>query len=134
MDAEQFMQYNDTIINATSYSVMQELLVACDVLISDYSSCMFDFVTTGKPCFMYASDAAQYKEEHDFYFNIYELPFPLAENNDEMEDRILKFDETVYEDNLQKLFHQVGLCENGAACKQVVEWIQTRLISEVKGK
>ena len=134
MDAEQFMQYNDTIINATSYSVKQELLVACDVLISDYSSCMFDFVTTGKPCFMYASDAAQYKEEHDFYFNIYELPFPLAENNDEMEDRILKFDETVYEDNLQKLFHKVGLCENGAACKQVVEWIQTRLISEVKGK
>ncbi len=124
MDAEQFMQYSDTIVNATSYSVMQELLVACDILISDYSSCMFDFVTTGKPCFMYASDAAQYKEEHDFYFNIYELPFPLAENNDEMEDKILKFDENVYKDNLQKLFQQVGLCEDGTACIQVVNWIQ----------
>lgn len=127
MDAEQFLEYNNAIINATSYNVMQELLVACDVLISDYSSCMFDFVTTKKPCFMYASDAAQYKDEHDFYFDIYSLPFPLAENNDDMEDKILQFDEKLYREDLDNMFQQVGLCENGTACKQVVEWIQKHI-------
>lgn len=124
MDAEKFLDYTDTIINATGYSVMQELLVASDILISDYSSCMFDFVTTKKPCFMYASDAEKYKKEHDFYFNIYELPFPLAENNDEMEKKILQFDYDLYQKALENMFDKVGLCESGTACTQVVEWIE----------
>ncbi len=124
IDAANFLQYTDKVINATEYSVMQELLAACDILISDYSSCMFDFVTTKKPCFMYASDAAAYKDEHDFYFNIYDLPFPLAENNDEMENIILQFDPVAYEKDLQAMFDMVGLKENGTACKQVVERIK----------
>ncbi len=124
MDAEHFIDYTDTIINATSYSVMQELLVACDVLISDYSSCMFDFVTTGKPCFMYASDASKYKDEHDFYFDLEELPFPLAQNNDEMERKIVGFVDEEYQKELQALFNKVELCENGTACRQVVEIIR----------
>lgn len=127
MDAKDFLVYDDTLINATDYSVMQELLVACDVLISDYSSCMFDFVTTKKPCFMYASDAAKYKDEHDFYFDIYELPFPLAENNEDMEQRVLEFDEEQYQTKLQEMFTKVGLCEDGTACKQVVQWIQKKV-------
>lgn len=53
-DATDFLKYIDTVINATDYSIMQELLVICDVLRSDYSNCMFDFVTMGKPCFIYA--------------------------------------------------------------------------------
>lgn len=124
MDAESFLRYTDNIINATQYSVMQELLVACEVLISDYSSCMFDFVTARKPCFIYASDAKKYKDEHDFYFDIYELPFPLAENNEEMEKVVLQFDDSTYQQDLQALFDRVGLCETGNACKQVVEKIK----------
>lgn len=127
MDASDFLTYNDKIINATDYSVMQELLVACDILISDYSSCMFDFVTTKKPCFMYASDAKKYKDEHDFYFDIYNLPFPLAENNDEMENVIMNFEDGEYKANLEKMFEKVGLCESGKACKAVVKWIKERI-------
>lgn len=125
-DAESFIEYNDRIINATGYSVMQELLVACDVLISDYSSCMFDFVTTGKTCFIYASDVQKYKDDRDFYFDIHSLPFPVAENNTEMKENIMNFDEAVYKDKLQQLFDEVQLCENGTACKQVVSWIQKK--------
>lgn len=124
IDAESFIEYSDTIQNATGYSVMQELLVACDILISDYSSCMFDFVTTKKPCFIYASDAAKYKDEHDFYFDVDKLPFSLAQNNDEMEQVVLNFDDGSYQINLQELFDKVGLCENGTACKKVVEKIK----------
>lgn len=127
IDAQNFLQYNSYIKNATNYSVMQELLVASDVLISDYSSCMFDFVTTKKTCFIYASDVEKYKNDRDFYFDIYNLPFPVAENNDQMEQNILQFDEALYKNKLDKLFEQVGLCENGTACKQVVKWIKERV-------
>lgn len=122
-DAEGFIEYSDEVINATGYGVMQELLAACDALVSDYSSCMFDFVTKKAPCFMYATDVEKYKDERDFYFDIHELPFPLAENNKDLERNILQFDEAKYANDLQTLFDKVGLCDTGNASEQVVEWI-----------
>ncbi len=124
MDAKNFMQYTDKIINATGYSVMQELLVAADVLISDYSSCILDFVTRGKTCFLYATDVAKYKDERDLYFDLKSLPFPVAESNDEMEEKILGFDEQRYALEINKLFDEVDLYDKGNACRQVVDWIE----------
>lgn len=125
-DAAEFIRYTDKIINATDYNVMQELLAACDVLVSDYSSCMFDFVTKKAPCFMYATDVARYQDERDFYFDVHELPFPLAESNEQMERNILQFDEEKYARDLDALFAQAGLCDTGNACRQVVDWIVRR--------
>lgn len=123
MDAEGFIHYTDKIINATGYSVMQELLVASNLMISDYSSCILDFVTKEKKCFLYATDLEKYKDERDLYFDLRQLPFPLAQNNDEMESNILNFDEEQYQKKLKRLFEKVGLCDTGNASEQVVEWI-----------
>lgn len=123
-DAEAFVKNTEGILDANEYDMMQELLVACDVLISDYSSCILDFATSGKACFIYASDIEKYKTERDFYFDLYELPFPVAKTNDEMERAILNFDQEHYRLELQKLFDDVGLCENGTACRQVADRIR----------
>lgn len=53
-----------------------EFLNICDVLITDYSSVMFDFAQTGRGVVMYIYDYEKYKEEKGFYFDITELPFP----------------------------------------------------------
>ena len=53
--------------NATDYPDMQDLLQCADVLLTDYSSCMWDFSLMGKPCFLYARDIAEYRGERDFY-------------------------------------------------------------------
>jgi len=123
-DAEGFIQYTDKIINATNYSIMQELLVAADVLITDYSSCMFDFVTTGKKCFIYASDLERYNHERGNYFRMDELPFPLAQNNDELEKNIKNFNQDKYAVDLEKLFNLVGLNETGHASEKVADYIE----------
>mgnify|MGYP003303169782 CR=1 FL=1 len=123
-DAEKFLNYSENIKNASQYSVMQELLVAADILITDYSSCMFDFVTTGKPCFLYATDVEKYREERDYYFELEDLPFPLAENNEQLEENILNFDEELYQKKLKELFEQVGLCETGHASEKVADYIE----------
>lgn len=124
VDAENFIQYTDKIINATNYSIMQELLVAADVLITDYSSCMFDFITTGKKCFIYASDLERYNHERGNYFSMDELPFPLAQNNDELEENIQNFDQEKYEVEIEKLFSLVGLNETGHASEKVADYIE----------
>ena len=122
-DAKSFIQYNDNIINASTYSVMQELLVVSDVLITDYSSCMFDFAMTRKPCFLYATDVEQYKNEHDNYYELSDLPFPVATNDGELSDVVTSFDSNQYDKDLTDLFELVGLCESGNASEQVADFI-----------
>lgn len=122
-DAKSFIQYTDKIINASEYDVMQELLVASDVLVTDYSSCMFDFVTNGKPCFLYASDIARYKEERDNYYELEDLPFPVATNEQELKEVITTFNADKYKKELNNLFEEVGLKETGHASEIAADYI-----------
>ena len=55
---------------------MQELLCTVDMLITDYSSCMFDFALSGKPCLQFATDIESYRQDRNFYFPLDRLPSP----------------------------------------------------------
>src|SRR5699024_10923852 len=73
---------NDYVVNVTTYDDIQELLLIADMLISDYSSLIFDYALTKRPCFLYVPDLEDYiKKERELYFNITELPFAYAKNN-----------------------------------------------------
>lgn len=122
-DAADFITYTDDVLNATDYSIMQDLLVASDVLITDYSSCMLDFATTKKPCFLYATDIDKYKEDRDNYYELEDLPFPVARNNQELSMIIDSFDETNYKEQVTNLFDSVGLNETGHASEKVADYI-----------
>lgn len=126
-EAKSFYEYSDNIVNASDYSVMQELLVASDILITDYSSSMFDFATTKKPCFLYATDIEDYNFVRGCYFDIRDLPFPLATNNEEMANVIRTFDDNKYKSDLELLFEKVGLNETGKASKEVAEYIRCHM-------
>ena len=76
--SEGIIDYNEEIINASSYPDVQELLTLSDTVITDYSSLMFDFALSKKPCFIFASDIANYQKERNFYFEIDKMPFPVS--------------------------------------------------------
>ncbi len=122
--ADKAIRYSDTVLNVSDYNLMQELLVACDVLVTDYSSCMFDFITVPKPCFIYASDLDKYNNERGFYYDLYDLPFPVATDNDQLFENIKDFDETGYYQNVRELFRMVGLKDRGTACVKAAEHIK----------
>ncbi len=75
---------------------MQELLVAADVLISDYSSCLPEYVILKKPSFIYAVDLDQYNCSNGFYYPLSVLPSPIAEDNGELASNILRFNEELF--------------------------------------
>lgn len=71
-------------IDASNYSDMQELIISCDLLITDYSSTMFESLIADKPVIIYANDIESYINERGLYFDFNELPFKLAKNNNEL--------------------------------------------------
>ena len=85
--------FDDRIWNMSSYEDIHELMLVVDIAISDYSSAALDFANMRKPVFLYASDIEAYTSMRGLKPMYYNLPFPLAKNNDEMEDNILNYNE-----------------------------------------
>ncbi len=55
-----------------------DVLNAADVLISDYSSVIFDFVTTGRKIILFCYDEDEYLADRGLYFPLSALPFPIV--------------------------------------------------------
>ncbi len=119
----------ETVINVSYYPDMQELYMIADMVITDYSSVIFDFLLIEKPSMLYASDIEEYKKERDFCFSFEELPFTLCENNDELEKEILNFDTNEYLKKIKDYKKQVGFSDNGQASKYAAKWI-TNIVKE----
>jgi len=49
-------------IDVSGYPSVEELMVAADILVSDYSSIFFDFALTGKPAVAYVPDLTFYRD------------------------------------------------------------------------
>ena len=113
------------IINATDYSDMQELLAAADVVITDYSSCIYDFMLTYKPGFIYATDVKKYDSERGLYYPLSSTPFPVAENNDEMVKNIENFDYEKYKKEVKEFLDGKDCIDDGHASERVVKLIKS---------
>lgn len=115
---------NANIINVSAYSDIQELMVASDVLITDYSSCMFDFMLSRKPAFIYASDIDEYNSERGFYYPLEETPFPVAEDNETLINNILNLNLESYKARIEEFLKEKGCIEDGRASERAVELIK----------
>lgn len=114
---------NSNVISASDYPDMQELLLASDVLISDYSSSIWDYSFTFKPCFLFAVDLQEYITERGFVKDIMSWGFPVCENNEKLCEAIENFDEAAYKAAMINHQNDLESCESGEACKLVYEYI-----------
>ena len=113
--------------NATLYENMQELLVASDVIISDYSGCAFDYLVLKRPGFLYAEDYEEIKKVKDYYFTLEELPFSLAQSNDALIHNIETFDEAEYDKKCAAYVQRIQFFDDGHASEAAVDAMLAQL-------
>lgn len=114
---------NKTAINASNYPDMQELICASDIVITDYSSVMFESMIADKSVILYASDIDSYRKERGYYFKFEELPFPIATNNQELAEIINKFNKMDQRKQYASFKKKIGLIEDGKASERIVKYI-----------
>ncbi|MCH5172535.1 MAG: CDP-glycerol glycerophosphotransferase family protein [Erysipelotrichales bacterium] len=115
-------------MDVSLYDDISELLLITDILITDYSSVMFDFSLTKKPVFLFATDQEEYqKKDFGFYFDLASLPFPIAENNDILNQNIMVFDNKSYQMNIENFHKKIGCFENGEASEKMAELIFSKM-------
>lgn len=76
-------------INVTDYDDVRELVLFCDILITDYSSICMDFSLLSKKTVFFAYDLEEYISERDFYFD-YEsyVPGEVARDLKELAEKV----------------------------------------------
>lgn len=114
----------EDIVDASDYPDIQRLMSVSDIMITDYSSCVLDFMFTRRPGFLYAPDREQYEKEIGLYYPLSEAPFPIAESNEDMVRIIEEFDETGYKNRVEEFIAGKGCIEDGHAAERVVELIK----------
>ena len=114
-------------IDATYYPDIQELLAAADVVITDYSSLMWDFSLQRRPVFLYQNDEKDYENDRGFYSSVSEWPYPKAHTQEELIDIIVNFNKNEYVEKLNAFLKKYGSCDDGHATERVVK----RIIDEI---
>lgn len=78
-----FDRYRGFVEDVSSYSDINDLYIAADILITDYSSVFFDFANLRKPEIFYMYDLEEYANElRGFYISLDELPGPIVRDED----------------------------------------------------
>ncbi|RYJ01314.1 MAG: CDP-glycerol glycerophosphotransferase family protein, partial [Actinomycetales bacterium] len=73
------------VLDVTAHPDITALLAAADVLVTDYSSVMFDFAVTERPQVLLVPDVDQYRDDRGFYFDLQEAPpGPIVTSTEEV--------------------------------------------------
>ena len=126
-----YLQFDEKerIIDGNEFSDLYSIMAAADVLITDYSNCMFEMSYVGKPVFLYATDVEQYDDTRGMYFEYDKLPFPIAHNERELYENILEYDKDSFRTRQKEFFEDIGVTENGKAAEKVAKLIE-RLVEK----
>lgn len=87
-ETENIFLYEENLSSGTDF---YEILNACDLLITDYSSVYFDYLLLDRPIIFTPVDLKEYEENAGFLYDPYELwtPGDKVYNQKELQDKIL---------------------------------------------
>jgi CDP-glycerol glycerophosphotransferase len=111
--------------NVSGHADVRDLYLAADVLITDYSSVMFDFAVTRKPILLFTYDLAHYRDElRGLYLPLeQEAPGPLLTTTAEVIDALRDLDAVAgaHADSYARFAERFCGLEDGHAAERVVD-------------
>lgn len=112
------------LFNVTDFGDIADLLVACDAFVSDYSSSVFDFMLTRKPCWLFVPDLDTYiSADRNIVIDLDDVRLPMCKDVMELAACIEAFDSAAYGADVDEMLKTFGSYDKGGACKAMAEKI-----------
>ncbi|RKS10085.1 CDP-glycerol:poly(glycerophosphate) glycerophosphotransferase [Nocardiopsis sp. Huas11] len=115
----------DFVYDVSLYPEIMELFLVTDVLVTDYSSMMFDFANTGRPMLFFTYDLESYRDNlRGFYFDFEETaPGPLLTRSDDVIGALLDIDRVAEEHRgtYRSFVERFCPLDDGHAAERVVD-------------
>ncbi len=113
------------VYNVSSYNDIQELYLISDILMTDYSSVMFDYANLDRPMIFFAYDINRYGSQiRGFYMNFQkEAPGPIVRTERELFDTLKNMDiiAPAFKEKYEKFKEEFCHWEKGQSSKEVIQ-------------
>ena len=121
----------DFVLDVSDHPDIADLYLAADVLVSDYSSAVYDFAVTGKPILLYAPDLDRYRDAvRGMYFDYEDwAPGPVSTSQDDLAANLGDLDEIAraWEARYGAFVERFCPHEDGHASDRVIERLRSVL-------
>ncbi|MEU4260303.1 bifunctional glycosyltransferase/CDP-glycerol:glycerophosphate glycerophosphotransferase [Streptomyces argenteolus] len=124
-----------TVVDVSRHHDVSELLALADVLVTDYSSIMFDYALLDRPIVLFAPDLDAYAAERGSYFDLREkAPGPVVATEEELFDVLarLKAVDTGFQERRGGFAREFGGYDRGDAARAVVDTVFARYLSRAR--
>ena len=122
-----FDRYEGFVRDVSSYSDINDLYIAADILITDYSSVFFDYANLRKPEIFYMYDLEEYAGElRGFYISLDELPGPIVRDEEALIREIRACDEWQPDEKYEEFCAKYNPNDDGHASERVLARIIRR--------
>ena len=118
---------NDRILDLTHIPDPNQVLLASDAMVSDYSSMVFDFAGTGGLVLLYAPDYDEYMQRRGLWLTYDQTPFPSGRTNEELLEKLNDLQIISYQKELKKFFDDFHMAETGRSSETAAEVIRSVL-------
>lgn len=118
-------EYRGFVYNVSDFEDVNRLYLISDLLITDYSSVLFDYANLKRPMFFFVYDYREYKDDvRDLYFDVSYLPGPVVKTQDELVYEIKNYKPDAWAKQYDE-FHEKFNYLDGKDCgKKVAEMIR----------
>lgn len=120
----------DNVKNATNYPDIQELMYSADLMISDYSSCVWDYSFLERPCFLFCTDFEKNGGNATFEVPIEQWGFPVCLTMEELLDAINNYSEEQNKQRIRENHITMVSYEDGHATERIC----ARIMDHIKRK
>ncbi len=116
-----FDKYEGFIYDVSDYDEINDLYVAADMLITDYSSVFFDYAILKRPIIFFMYDLEMYRDDvRGFYISLDELPGPIIEDEAQLADAIRNADKGELDSRYAAFNEKYNYLDDGGASARVV--------------
>ena len=126
-DKPDFSKYNGVIRD--SEKDISDLYLLCDMMITDYSSTMFDCAVLKRPMVFFAYDRERYEAENGFYFDYEKLvPGPIVRTQEELFEVLRReYDFAPYNEKQEAFYQRFAVNDDGHAAEEAVNLLANHL-------
>lgn len=124
-----FEKYDGFIYDVSNVDDINYLYILSDLLITDYSSCFFDYANLRRPILFFMYDLDEYKNSlRGFYIKLKCLPGPIIKDSKKLLKELKKIDSywNVYSNKYHKFNRKFNYLDNSNASSRVLRTILER--------
>ena len=121
-----FDRYSGFVYDVSGVDDINDLYLASDLLVTDYSSVFFDYANLNRPVVFYMYDLEQYRDEtRGFYLSLDELPGPIVRTESELVEAIRRaaLSDPVGDEKYQAFRKKFTPLDDGRASDRVIDTV-----------